>query len=54
MIITRTDIEQQCQICWSMILIGDERAMVHHDDGDRLACVMCAAAAERLGWCISV
>ena len=52
--LTNTQKEEQCQICWSMIMIGDERAIIHHDDGDRLGCIMCCAAAERLGWCISV
>ena len=52
--ITRTDIEQQCEICWSMIMIGDERCMVHTDVEDLLSCVLCGRSAEILGWCISV
>ena len=52
--ITSPDTKEQCTICWSLIHIGDERCIVHHDDGDMLSCILCGAAAERLGWCISV
>ena len=45
--------EQQCQICWSMIMIEQERCIVHAEK-DHLACILCGAAAEQLGWCISV
>ena len=54
MMLTDTNQEQQCTICWSMIFRDDERCIVHHNDGDRLSCILCGAAAERLGWCISV
>lgn len=59
MMLTNINTEVQCQICWSMVMKGDERCIVHHDDGDLLCCMICAAfptstAAERLGWCISV
>lgn len=54
MFLTNCDLEQQCTICWSLIHQGEERCVIHHDHADRLACILCGAAAERLGWCISV
>ena len=47
------DIEQQCQICWSMIMIQEKRCIIHAEK-DHLPCILCGAAAEKLGWCISV
>ncbi len=52
--LTNLKIEQQCEICWSLIMIGDERCIVHHTDEDMLSCILCGTAAEKLGWCISV
>ena len=46
--------DAQCMICWSLIYDGEERCIVNHDEGDLLSCILCGAAAERLGWCISV
>ena len=54
MMLTDTNQDAQCQICFSKIFIGDERCIVHHDNGDFLACILCGATAEKLGWCISV
>ena len=54
MMLTDTNQDGQCTICWCKLFRGDERCIVHHDDGDRLSCILCGAAAERLGWCISV
>ena len=54
MMLTEFDTDVQCQVCFSMVFAGDERCIVHHDDGDLLACILCGAAAERVGWCISV
>ncbi len=36
-----------------MVFRGEERCVVHTDDADYRACVLCGAAAERLGWWIS-
>ncbi len=52
--ITNINTEVQCQICWSMVMKGDERCIVHTDDDDYTSCILCGAAAEKLGWCISV
>ena len=54
MIVTDITKNEQCQICYSLIYAYDERCIVHYDDGDRLSCILCGAAAEQLGWCISV
>ena len=48
--------EVQCQICWSLILEGEERCRV--SDGvsslDYISCMLCGSAAERLGHFISI
>jgi hypothetical protein len=46
--------EVQCQICWSMILEGEERCRVSTQDDDYLSCMLCGATAERLGHFISL
>lgn len=47
--------EVQCQICWSLVFAGEERCIIHHPDhGDMISCILCGAAAERMGWWISV
>jgi hypothetical protein len=46
--------EFQCQICWSMVFEGDERCIVHTDEDTLESCILCGAAAERLGWWITV
>jgi len=53
-LLTNINKDIQCEVCWSMVFAGDKRCIVHHDDGDRLCCILCGASAERLGWCISV
>ena len=46
--------EMQCQLCWSLVFEGEERCIVHHDQkGDLMSCVLCGAAAERMGWWIT-
>ena len=52
--LTDTNQDEQCQICFSKIFIGEERCIVHHDDGDLVSCILCGASAERLGWFISI
>jgi len=54
MMLTDTNQDGQCQICWSKLFIGDERCIVHTDVEDLLSCVLCGRSAEILGWCISV
>jgi len=45
---------QQCQICQSVVFEEEERYLIHHPDrGDMLSCVLCAKAAESMGWWIS-
>ena len=43
----------QCQICHSMVFQGEEYAIVHAKK-DFKSCMLCAAAAERLGWSLTV
>ena len=44
----------QCQICHSMSFEGDEYAIVHTHDKDYTACILCAVAAERVGWSLTI
>ena len=46
--------EIQCQICWALIMKGEERCIVHTHDQDYDSCILCGAASEKLGWWISV
>jgi hypothetical protein len=46
--------EIQCEICWSMVLEGEERCNVSTEEEDYVACMLCSAAAERLGHFISL
>ena len=50
--ILNTDL--QCQICHSMSFQGDEYAIVHTHDREYKSCMLCAAAAERVGWSLTV
>jgi len=52
--ITNINTDIQCQICYSMVYAGEERCIVHTNKRDFLSCILCGAAAERSGWCISV
>ena len=45
--------EIQCEICWSIVMEGEERCVVHTDDKMYLSCILCGAASERLGWWIT-
>ena len=54
MMLTNINKDIQCQFCFSMVFAGEERCIVHLNDGDLLCCILCGAGAERLGWCISV
>jgi Pyruvate/2-oxoacid:ferredoxin oxidoreductase delta subunit len=46
--------EIQCQICWSLVPEGEERCQVSTVDKDYLSCILCGAAAEKLGHFISL
>lgn len=46
--------EVQCEICWALVLEGEERCRVSTHDDDYLSCMLCGAAAERLGHFISL
>ena len=50
--------EMMCEICYTMVLDGEEYAIVHANSQlgqrDYHSCMLCAASAERLGWGITV
>jgi len=46
--------EVQCEICWSLVLQGEERCQVSTEDRDYVSCMLCGSAAERLGHFISL
>jgi len=48
---TKTDFG--CEICHSMVFIGDENAIVHAKK-DYKSCMLCAASAEKLGWSLTI
>lgn len=43
----------QCEICHSMVFEGEEHAQIDHESIQNI-CILCAAAAEKLGWRILV
>ena len=43
----------QCEICQSMVFEGEEHAQIDHESIQNI-CILCAAAAEKLGWRIIV
>lgn len=42
-----------CEICYAMSFVGDEYAQIEHETIQNI-CILCASAAERLGWRIIV
>lgn len=48
-----TSLDFSCFVCRAMSFEGEESFIVdHHIHGEIKLCVMCGAAAERLGWII--
>jgi hypothetical protein len=43
----------QCEICQSMVFDGEEHAQLDHESIQNI-CILCASAAEKLGWRIIV